>query len=559
MLAWTLFVLLISSVSLLGIGKALEHIVDGMKNQSHLRPMVTLFVLTLVLSWSTYSRLYWVSRLTELITGDLQKKLFHHLSHLDLKYFQSMSSGEIIARMNADMTAFQVIVSRIFPLGIRNALMVMGGILFLLFTSLKLTLLIAIVMPFALIPLVVYGKRIRKISQKTQAAQAQSAEFVEETFGDMSFVHLFMRHQFLNQTFHRLVNHVRLTSLQRVRGRASMTLWVMILLLGGLNLVVIWGLHSIQKGNLTSGELSSFIFYAVLVAVSLGSQSEFYGDFQRVIGILFRQMKLFQYRPTIFHGPVKSVQSFRGQLSFQNVSFFYPTNPESSILSRANFVIEPGEKIAIVGESGVGKTTLFSLILRLYEPCKGVILLDDIPVQDWNLNTLRRYVGTVPQEPFLVSGSIRDNIMLETEFEDSALEKACYLACMQNMIRDFPDGLDTYVGVKGSRLSAGQKQRLALARAFLRESKMFLFDEVTSSLDRESKGSIQKTMLSLPQTVLMNTHKLSTMQAADRVLFVHSQQGVFLNTHDQLLTNNRLYEKLLSFESFDFYKKHQDV
>lgn len=554
----SVFILFIAAASLLGIGHGVTLFIDeGFSGDfKKLQQAILIFAACILLiAASSYGRLYLVSWVTERIIGDFRKKIFSHLIHLDVSFFETLSTGEVITRLTTDVMLFQIVIGTSLPIAVRNLMIIFGGLGLLLYTCPSLTFLLLFVIPLILIPMLFFGKKVRKFSKKNQTALAELGNMIEETFADMRSVHMFNRHGSLEQQFNKKADAVVDVAMQRVRVRAFLTTLVIFIVFSAIAFFTWWGGHSIQQGKMSSGSLSGFVFYATAVAGAMGSLTEIYADLQRAAGATQRFLELFNYQPTI-HSPQKPTpipHPLQGKISFKNVSFAYPSRPNSWVFEDLSLEISSKEKVAFVGLSGEGKSSLFYLLLRLYNPILGEILLDDLPIEEFALEDFRRVMGVVPQEPLLIQGTVLENIQfgLSGVSLEQAIE-AAQKAQILRFIEHLPKGFETPLGLKGMRLSVGQRQRVALARALVRNPKILLLDEATSSLDAEREHLVQDALKDIQDcTTLVIAHRLSTIQHMDRIIVLEKGNVVGSGTHRQLVRKNASYRKWVNLQALE--------
>ena len=524
-LAFSLLTIVIASLTVLGVGAGLRYFVDyGFSGSFGLvGSILGLFTVVFIMAIASYGRLYWVSQLSERVIADLRKDIFSHLLKQDVSFFESTSVGEIQSRLTTDTTLLQIILGTSIPIALRNILIITGGIVMLILTSPALTSVITIIIPLVLIPILVYGKKVRQYSREAQDKTAGVAARLDETFGAIRTVFAFCREAYMNHLFSTQVEHTYKASLKRIEARARLTALVMILVFGGVSVVLWYGGHGVIKGQMSPGQLSAFIFYAAAVAGSAGSLSEIHGDLLRAAGGVERIFEFLELRPNlkIPTKPQPLPVPLKGHLQFLNVQFAYPSRPHRLVLKDISFEVFMGETVALVGPSGTGKTTIFNLLMRFYDPLEGQIFMDGIPLKDLDLYALRGAIGLVPQDPVLFSTTFFENIRFgnlnATDEEVRAVAKAAYA---DEFIETLPQGYHTHLGEKGITLSGGQKQRIAIARAILKNPPILLLDEATSALDTESEQKVQKALESLKhnRTTLIIAHRESTIQKADRVM-----------------------------------------
>jgi ATP-binding cassette subfamily B protein len=528
----SILTVILASLTVLGVGTGLRYFVDhGFSKDSPLgllSSILALFGVVIVMAFASYGRLYWVSQLSERVVADLRKSIFSHLLKQDVSFFERTSLGEIQSRLTTDTTLLQIVLGTSIPIAFRNILIIIGGLILLILTSPFLTGMLAFIIPLVLIPLLIYGRKVQYYSREAQDKTSELSARLDETFGSIRTVLAFCRESYVNKLFSDQVENTYDTSLKRVEARARLTALVMILVFGGISVVLWYGGHGILKGNLSAGELSAFVFYAAAVAGASGSLSEIHGDILRAAGGIERIFELLDLKSSL-KVPTR-VQSLplplKGHLQFQNVSFSYPSRLHHRVLQDISFEIFKGETVALVGPSGAGKTTIFNLLMRFYDPLKGQIFIDGIPLEDLSFHNLRSVIGLVPQDPVLFSTTFFENIRFgNLEATDEEVRAAAKSAYADEFIELLPQGYHTPIGEKGVTLSGGQRQRIAIARAILKNPTILLLDEATSALDTESEEKVQKALefLKHDRTTLIIAHRLSTIEQADRVITL--QQG----------------------------------
>lgn len=528
-LIFSLITVFIASLTVLGVGMGIRYFVDfGFSEKSPFGltgSVLGLFAVVIIMAMASYGRLYWVSQLSERVVADLRKSIFNHLLKQNIHFFESTSIGEIQSRLTTDTTLLQIVLGTSIPVGLRNILIILGGLVLLILTSPLLTSIILFLIPLVLIPILIYGRRVRRFSRLAQEKTADVSAQLDETFGAIRTIQAFCQEAHMINLFAVQVETTYTTSLKRVKARAILTALVMILVFGGVSAVLWYGGQGVLEGHLTAGQLSAFVFYAAAVAGAAGSLSEIHGDVLRAAGAIERMFEFLALKQTlkIAANPQPLPYPLRGHLQFQNVCFSYPSRPHHTVLKDISFEAYRGETIALTGHSGAGKTTIFNLILRFYDPLKGQIFMDGIPIEDLELHALRNIIGLVPQEPVLFTSNFYENIRFgNLEASDEEVKSAAKAAYADEFIEPLPLGYHTLIGEKGVALSGGQRQRIAIARAILKNPALLLLDEATSALDTESEQKVQKALISLKKdrTTLIIAHRESTIQKADRIVII---------------------------------------
>lgn len=519
--------IIVASLTVLGVGAALRLFVDyGFSKNGFLGltgALLVLFTIVVIMAFASYGRLYWVSLLSERIVADLRKDIFSNLLKQDVCFFESTSLGEIQSRLTTDTTLLQIVLGTSIPIGLRNILIILGGLILLVLTSPFLTSLICIVIPLVLIPLLIYGHKVKRYSRLVQSKTAEVSAQLDETFGAIRTILAFCRETYVCQLFSTEVEDTYQASLKRIDARARLTAFVIILVFGAISILLWYGGQGVIKGHMTAGELSAFLFYAVAVAGAAGSLSEIHGDILRAAGGIERIFEFLALKSSlkIATPPSPLPSPLQGQIQFMSVSFSYPSRPHRLVLKDLSFEAVKGEVVALVGPSGVGKTTVFNLLMRFYDSSKGQILLDKIPLDTLDLPALRSIIGLVPQDPVLFSTTFLENIRFgNLDATDEEVKDAAIAAFADEFISTLPQGYHTHLGEKGVTLSGGQRQRIAIARAILKNPAILLLDEATSALDTISEHKVQEALESLKhnRTTLIIAHRESTIRQANRVI-----------------------------------------
>ncbi|GFM73165.1 ABC transporter ATP-binding protein [Pseudomonas cichorii] len=553
-----LVALVITAGLMLFMGQGIKMIVDhGFMTGSaeQLERSIGFFLLVTVgLSIGTFTRFYLVSWIGERVVADLRNRVFEHLINLHPAFYENNRSSEIQSRLTADTTLLQSVVGSSLSVFLRSALMVIGGIILLFITNPKLTSIVVLTLPLVIVPILVFGRRVRRLSRETQDRVADVGSYVAEALRQIKTVQAYNHQEHDKAHFSRTVEKAFGTARKYILQRSWLITVVISLVLGAVGVILWVGGMDVINGTITSGELSAFVFYALLVGTSFGSLSEVIGELQRGVGAAERISELLQVRSEITapaSGLLGLPPRVSGRLELQSVSFAYPSRPDHKAVDDLTLSIAAGETIALVGPSGAGKSTLFDLLLRFYDPQQGRILIEDVPIQQLAPHDLRRNFALVSQTPALFFGSVEDNIRYGNSGASAEqVEAAARIAHAHEFIMQMADGYQTHLGDGGLGLSGGQRQRLAIARALLVDAPILLLDEATSALDAQSEHLIQQALPSLMKgrTTLVIAHRLATVQNADRIAVIDQGRLVAVGTHRQLITGNPLYARLAALQ-----------
>ncbi|MEM7651853.1 MAG: ABC transporter transmembrane domain-containing protein [Pseudomonadota bacterium] len=552
--------LVVAAGTVLSLGSGLKFLIDeglgsgdpGLLDQAAL----VMGGVVILLAGATFLRFYLVSWLGERVVADIRRDVFSHLLTLDPGFFETAKSGEVMSRLTTDTTLLQVVVGSSASIAIRNTLLLIGGMVMLAFTSPKLTGITLLMVPIIVLPIVIYGRKVRRLSRLSQDRIADVGAYATEVIDGIRTVQAFTHEAVDRSRFNTFVRDAFEIAMTRVQARAILTAAVIILAMGAVCAILWIGGRDLQAGRISGGELGRFVFLSLVVAGAMGAVSEVLGDLQRAAGATERLMDLLATPSGIVapanpkHLPVPS----NGTVVFDNVVFHYPARKDWAALNGINLSVRAGERLAIVGPSGAGKTTIFNLILRFYDPACGEIRLDGVPLAEVDPLDIRARIGLVPQEPVIFGTSALENIRFgRPDASDEEVEAAARAASAHAFITDLPDGYETFLGERGVRLSGGQRQRLAIARAILRDPALLLLDEATSALDAESERAVQGALETLMEgrTSIVIAHRLATVRQADRIIVMEAGRIAAEGTHDALVAQDGLYAKLARLQFAD--------
>ena len=551
------FFLLVAAATVLGLGWALRHLIDdglASGNAALLdRTVVALLGVVVVAALSTFGRYYLVTWIGERVVADLRRAVYARVLALSPGFYEVTRTAEIITRLTTDTTLVQAVVGSSASVTLRNILILSGAVAMMAITSVKLTLMAFAIIPLVLVPILTFGRQVRRLSRESQDRVADVGAYVDESLGAIRTVQAFTHEDLDRRRFTERVEDAFRVAIRRTRMRAFLTAVVILLVFGAVALVLWAGGHDMLAGAITPGALSSFVFYAILAASSAGAISEVMGDLQRAAGAMERIIELLSIEPAVQAPAVPTSLPVppRGHIAFENVRFHYPSRPDRAALEGLSLEVKPGERVALVGPSGAGKTTVFQLLLRFYDPDAGVVRLDGVPLTETDPQDARRRVGLVPQEPVIFSADAWENIRYgRPDASDAEVRAAAEAAHAAEFLDRLPDGFKTFLGEKGVRLSGGQRQRLAIARAVLRDAPILLLDEATSALDAESERTVQDALDRLMQgrTTLVIAHRLATVQKASRIVVIDQGRVVSTGTHDELVREGGLYARLAALQ-----------
>jgi ATP-binding cassette subfamily B protein len=555
---WALsFLALITSAgATLALPVAFKYLIDrgfAGGDRAHIdRYFLALFGVSLVLAGATAARFYLVSWLGERVTADLRRAVYDHMLGMSPQFFETTQSGEVLSRLTADTTLIQTVVGTSLSMGLRNFFLLTGGVAMLAVTSPVLSGYIIGTLVVVIAPILIFGRRVRRLSRASQDKIANASALAGEVLNAMPTVQSYAQEPFEARRFGGAVELAFETALTRIRARAWLTAVVIVLVFTAIVFVLWLGAQAVLAGRMTAGQLSQFILYAVFTAGAVGALAEVWGDLQRAAGATERLLQLLSSRSPVEEAGTTIALPVQGEgIRFDNVNFSYPSRPGIAALGGITLNVRSGEHVALVGPSGAGKTTLFQLLLRFYDPQTGGILINGVPTRDVPLADLRKQIGVVLQESVIFSGSVLDNIRYGAP--DATLEqvqRAAEMAAAAGFIDALPQGYETFLGERGVRLSGGQRQRIAIARAILKNPPILLLDEATSALDAASERLVQQALDNAAQnrTTLVIAHRLATVQQADRIVVMEQGRIVAQGRHADLLLSSPLYAQLAALQ-----------
>ena len=557
MLSLALLALLVTAIINLSLGQAVKSVIDngfiaGSEQQLKATILGLVFLVGL-LAVGTFSRFYLMSWLGERVSADIRKAVFNRILTLHPSYFEENRSGELMSRLTTDTALLQSIIGSSFSMSLRSLFMLIGGLVMLFVTNLKLSLVVIVAVPFILIPMLVYGRKVRALAETSQGAIADIGTYAGEIIQNIKVVQSYTHEAREQVAFGNEVEKAFVVAKRRVKQRSFLIAIVIFLTFAAISSMLWIGGMDVLSGKMTGGELGAFVFYAIIVATSVATIAEVYGELQRAAGSATRLLDLLKVESDIKQPKQPSVIKAQSSsaITFEQVNFSYPSRPDIPALHDINLVIPTGKTVALVGPSGAGKTTLFELLQRFYDPQHGQIKFNDIDITQLALTDLRDAMAMVPQQPILFSSDVWHNIRYgNPQASDAQVIEAATRAHADEFINELPQGYASFLGEQGVRLSGGQKQRIALARAILKDPNVLLLDEATSALDAQSESYVQAALneLMANRTTLIIAHRLSTVIDADLIVVMDKGRIVDIGDHHSLLTSSALYKKLCDLQ-----------
>ncbi|MGH8799376.1 MAG: ABC transporter transmembrane domain-containing protein [Casimicrobiaceae bacterium] len=549
--------LLLAAGGTLAVGQGLRLVIDrgftagnGAELDHALRALLAIIA---VMAVATYVRFYNVSWIGERVTADLRERVFNHLLTLSPGFFEITRTGEVISRLTNDTTMLETVIGSSLSMALRNIVLGAGALVLLMLTSLKLTLLVLAGLPVVVLPIIIFGRRVRRFSRTSQDRVADTGAYVDEAIHEIRTVQAYAHEPEDRSAYGERVEAAFSAGVRRIRQRALLIAAVIFLVFVAVGIILWIGGHDVLAGRLSAGQLASFVFYAVIVATSVGAVSEVAGELQRAAGATERLMEILDTPSEIAApaNPVPLPEPPLATVALDDVTFAYPSRHNDPALSALTLTVAAGERVALVGPSGAGKTTLFQLLLRFYDPQQGRVLIDGVDVRRADPRAVRSRIAVVPQDPVIFAASVWDNVRYgRADASDADVRDACEAAYATEFLARLPRGFDTELGERGVKLSGGQRQRLAIARAILARRPILLLDEATSALDAESERMVQLALdrLMHGRTTLIIAHRLATVVGADRIVVLDGGIAVAEGTHQSLVRDDPLYRRLAALQ-----------
>jgi ATP-binding cassette subfamily B protein len=549
--------LVVAAGCVLVLGQGLKRVIDagfsGADAASLDTALFALLAIVCVLALATYTRFYSVSWIGERVSADIRRAVFGHLLEQSPGFFETMRTGEVISRLTNDTALLELVIGSSLSFALRNTLIMLGALVMLVITSPKLTALVVLGVPLVIVPILLFGRRVRKLSRASQDRIADVSIHIDESLHEIRTVQSYGHEDRDREQFGVQVEAAFATATRRIGQRALLIALVMLLAFGAVGVILWIGGHDVLAGRISAGELSAFVFYAVLVASAAGAVSEMIGDLQRAAGATERLMELLATEASIRAPANPSALPVPplGEVRFERVTFRYPSRPDSAALSDFTLSVSRGEKVALVGPSGAGKSTVFQLLLRYYDPGSGSIALDGVELRSADPRAVRARIALVPQDPVIFAASVSENVRYgRPQASDAEVLAACKAAYATEFIERLPEGMNSFLGERGVRLSGGQRQRLSIARALLADRAVLLLDEATSSLDAESESYVQRALehLMRGRTTLIVAHRLATVKNADRIVVMDQGRVIASGSHAELVREKGLYARLAELQ-----------
>ncbi|HEX2650351.1 MAG TPA: ABC transporter transmembrane domain-containing protein [Burkholderiales bacterium] len=556
--AVALAALVIAAGCVLALGQGLRFVIDrgfGSSNAEFLNAaLMAMIGVAALLSAATFVRFYLMMTLGERVVTDLRRAVFGHILGLEPGYFERARTGEVISRLTNDTALLQQVIGYGLSMFVRNFLMMVGAAVMMFVVSWKLAAFVLLGIPATLVPILLLGRRVRRLSRDNQDRVADVSAYVDEAVHEIRTVQAYAHEEADRTAFARHAEAAYESGVRRIGQKAALIASVMLIAFCAVGVILWVGGHDVFAGRLSAGELSAFVFYAFVVATGAGTVSEVWGELQRAAGATERLMEILDEKPGIAPPSVPAPRPPHTEIAFDAVTFSYPARPGTAALDRFSLVVSQGERVALVGPSGAGKTTVLGLLLRFYDPQQGSIRIGGTEVREFDPRHLRQLLAVVPQDPVIFAASVLENVRYgRPQASREEAERACEQAFALEFIQRLPQGFDTVLGERGVTLSGGQRQRLSIARALLADRPILLLDEATSSLDAASERMVQQALehLERGRTTLVVAHRLATVRHADRIVVMDRGTIVAQGTHEALMKQGGLYASLAALQFLD--------